>query len=65
MNAPEAPAAPLASEEYGTEVLCASWNPAAGAVAEQHTHSAREGCVDLSAGEAESFLSLFYRVQGT
>jgi hypothetical protein len=64
MNATEAPAAALASEEYGTEVLCASWNPAAGAVAEQPSHSAREGRVDLSAGEAESFLSLFYRAQG-
>ena len=64
MNAPEAPDAPLPADEYGTEVLCASWNPAASAVAEPPGHGAREGLVDLSAGDAESFLDLFYRCQG-
>lgn len=64
MNAPEAPDAPLPPDEYGTEVLCASWNPAASAVAEPLGRGARAGRVDLSAGEAESFLDLFYRCQG-
>ena len=64
MNAPEAPAAPLPPDDYGTEVLCASWNPAASAVAEPLNPGPREGRVDLSAGEAESFLDQFYRSQG-
>ena len=64
MSAPAAPDAPLPPDEYGTEVLCASWNPAASAVAEPLGHGACEGRVDLSVGDAESFLDLFYRCQG-
>jgi hypothetical protein len=64
MNVPEAPDAPLPPDEYGTEVLCASWNPAASAVAEPLGHGARARRIDLSAGDAESFLDLFYRFQG-
>jgi hypothetical protein len=64
MSAPEAPVAPLPPDEYGTEVLCASWNPAASAVAEPSHPGLREARVDLSAGEAESFLDQFYRSQG-
>jgi hypothetical protein len=65
MDAPDMNAPPLPSEEYGTEVLCASWNPAASAVAEPRGPASREARADLSAGEAESFLSQFYRCQGS
>lgn len=65
MDAPDSHAAPLPPDEYGTEVLCASWNPAASAVAETHGHASRERPGDLSAGEAESFLLQFYRCQET
>lgn len=57
--------APLPPDEYGTEVLCASWNPAASAVAEQRAHAVRDGPADLSAGEAELFLNQYYRSQGS
>ncbi|HET9664254.1 MAG TPA: hypothetical protein VFP00_08495 [Burkholderiales bacterium] len=64
MSAPETPAAPTPPEEYGTEVLCANWNPAASAVSEPLGQGTRDGRVDFSAGEAESFLDQFYRLQG-
>jgi len=66
MDAPEndKPAAPPA-EQYGTEVLCASWNPAASAVAEERAHAARKGHRDPSADDPESFLTQFYRLQGS
>jgi len=66
MDAPEnRNVAPLPPDEYGTEVLCASWNPAASAVAEPRAHVVRDGRADLSAGEAESFLNQYYRFQGS
>ncbi|HET7598502.1 MAG TPA: hypothetical protein VFK15_16355 [Burkholderiales bacterium] len=55
-------ATPLAPEEYGTEVLCASWNPAASAVAEPAMTPYRKPA-DLAADDAESFLSQYYRNQ--
>lgn len=65
MDAPETDVAPLPPDEYGTEVLCASWNPAASVVAESRAHAMREAPGELSAGEAESFLHQFYRCDGS
>lgn len=47
--------------EYGLEVLCASWNPLAAALAEP-----LEACqlvADVAAADAEGFLASFYRSQ--
>jgi hypothetical protein len=62
MDAPDTKAPPLLPEEYGTEVLCASWNPVASAVAEPALHSYRKPA-DVAADDAESFLRQFYRNQ--
>jgi hypothetical protein len=48
-------------EQYGLEVLCASWNPLAAAIAEP-VAACRE-LVELAASDAESFLASFYRSQ--
>lgn len=57
-------APPLTPAEYGTEILCAGWNPAVGAASETALSGSR------SAGEAvpedaKAFLDLFYRSQQT
>lgn len=65
MDAPDTNVAPLPADEYGAEVLCANWTPAASAVAESRAHAARETPGELSAGEAESFLHHFYRCDGS
>jgi hypothetical protein len=65
MDEPKLPAEPNLSEEYGTEVLCASWNPLASAVAEPIGQACREWLADLSGSDAESFLSQFYRYEGS
>ena len=49
-------------EEYGLEVLCASWNPLAAAIAEP-VEACRELAADLATADAESFLASFYRSQ--
>lgn len=48
-------------EQYGLEVLCASWNPLAAAIAEP-VAACRE-LVELAASDTETFLSSFYRSQ--
>ena len=48
--------------EYGLEVLCASWNPLAGTLAEP-LEACRELVAELAAADAESFLASFYRSQ--
>jgi hypothetical protein len=65
MDAPKLPAEPAQSDDYGTEVLCASWNPAAGAVAEPIGQACREWLADLSGVDAEGFLRQFYRCEGS
>ena len=44
--------------EYGLEVLCASWNPLAAALAESV-----EACRELTTVDVEGFLASFYRSQ--
>jgi hypothetical protein len=49
-------------DEYGLEVLCASWNPLAAAIAEP-VEVCRELVAELATADAESFLASFYRSQ--
>ena len=65
MDAPNRPAPPPQSEEYGTEVLCAGWNPLASAVAESLRQAGRDWLADLSGSDADSFLRQFYRCEGS
>lgn len=66
MDAPKAPAELPQSEDYGTEVLCANWNPAAPAVGEKPAaHACREWLADLSGVDVEGFLRQFYRCEGS
>jgi hypothetical protein len=51
------------SEEYGPEVLCASWNPVVAAVVEPVSRACRELVADLSGGEVDAFLKQLYRSQ--
>lgn len=48
--------------EYGLEVLCASWNPLASALAEP-VQACREFVNELATADVEAFLSSFYRSQ--
>ncbi len=50
--------------EYGPEVLCAGWNPAASAVPEPAAGTGERPGVPLAA-DAESFLAQYYRLQQT
>ena len=54
--------APSEQDEYGLEVLCASWNPLAAAIAEP-VQACRELVGELAAADAETFLASFYRSQ--
>ena len=49
-------------DEYGLEVLCASWNPLAATIAEP-VAACRELVAELATADAESFLASFYRSQ--
>jgi len=51
------------SQDYGVEVLCASWNPVATVVVEAVGRDSRELIADLSAREVDAFLQQFYRCQ--
>lgn len=53
--------APTEQEQYGLEVLCASWNPLATAIAEPVAACCE--LVEVAASDAESFLASFYRSQ--
>jgi hypothetical protein len=48
--------------EYGLEVLCASWNPLAAALAEP-VEACRELVAELTTVDVEGFLTSFYRSQ--
>ena len=63
MDAPTTSSAGPQPEEYGVEVLCASWNPVAAAVAERIGLSCREWLADLTALDVDAFLKQFYRCQ--
>jgi hypothetical protein len=52
--------APEVQPAYGPEVLCASWNPLAAAIAEPVDH---EFVAELATIDVEAFLSSFYRSQ--
>lgn len=54
----------LPPEDYGVEVLCASWNPVVAAVAEP-VRVCRELLADLSAADGDAFLRQFYRCQSS
>ena len=54
---------PSQPEDYGVEVLCASWNPVAVAVAGPAGHACRELLADLSADDSDAFLKQFYCCQ--
>ena len=49
-------------DEYGLEVLCASWNPLASALAEP-VEACRELVAELKSVDVEDFLASFYRSQ--
>ena len=49
-------------DEYGLEVLCASWNPLAATLAEP-VEACRELVAELAAVDVEGFLASFYRSQ--
>ncbi len=55
-------AIPLPPAEYGTEVLCAGWIPAA-LIAQDQAVRVQEQRIEAAVADAESFLDLFYRMQ--
>ena len=63
MDAPRKPSGLPQPEDYGTEVLCASWNPVVAAVVEPIREVCREWLADLSEVDVEAFLQQFYRCQ--
>lgn len=48
--------------QYGLEVLCASWNPLAAALAEP-VEACRELVAELASADVDGFLASFYRSQ--
>ncbi|MBI4195387.1 MAG: hypothetical protein HY526_09940 [Betaproteobacteria bacterium] len=61
----DTPQIPVTSppDDYGAEVLCASWNPVVAAVVEPIGQACREWLADLSAVDIDGFLQQFYRCQ--
>ena len=49
-------------EQYGPDVLCASWTPSV-ASATDHVPTHRESVTDTAVADAEAFLPRFYRAQ--
>lgn len=62
MATPEKLTASIQPEEYGVEVLCASWNPVV-AVAEPVGRACRRLLNDPPAADVDAFLKQFYRCQ--
>lgn len=54
--------APDEQAEYDLEVLCASWNPLASALAEP-VQACRELVNELATADVDDFLASFYRSQ--
>ena len=50
------------SDQYGPDVLCASWIPSVGDAAD-HVPERRESVTETAAADAEAFLPRFYRAQ--
>lgn len=63
MAIPEKLTAPTQPEDYGVEVLCASWNPVVAAVTEPVGRACRVLLNDLPAVDVDAFLKQFYRCQ--
>ena len=63
MDAPTTLSAGPQPEEYGVEVLCASWNPVVAAAVEPIGQVCREWLADLTAVDVDAFLQQFYRCQ--
>lgn len=53
------------SEEYGTEVMCANWNPVVSVVVEPIGQVCREWLADISSSEVDGFLRQLYRCEGS
>lgn len=49
-------------DAYGTEVLCASWNPGVSALADR-VERVRDALSGLAASDAEAFLKRLYQSQ--
>lgn len=49
--------------DYGTEVMCAGWNPAVDLLGQQHLPVATERQVGMSAAITERFLAKVYAYQ--
>jgi hypothetical protein len=63
MAIPGSPITPSQPEDYGVEVLCASWNPALDTVAKPAGPACRELLTHLAVVDADAFLKQFYRCQ--
>jgi hypothetical protein len=63
MDAPDTQPGLPQPEDYGTEVLCAGWNPLVAAAVEPVKHVSRKLPADSSAVDADVFLKQFYRSQ--
>ena len=50
-------------DEYGTEVLCAGWNPLVAAAVEPVGRVCGNPLADLSTVDTDAFLGQFYRSQ--
>lgn len=50
------------SDQYGPDVLCASWTPSVAVAAEQ-VPACPESVTETAAADAEAFLPRFYRAQ--
>lgn len=61
-STPHEPKAANSDQQYGPEVLCASWNPAVAAFTGP-VKAHQEFMTKPVAADAEAFLSRFYRAQ--
>lgn len=65
MDDPTTPSDLPPSEDYGAEVMCASWNPVVATVVEPIGQGCREWLAELSTVDVDAFLRRFYRCQGS
>lgn len=63
MDTADTPTGPSQPEDYGVEVLCASWNPVVAAMAEPVGRACGELLADLAVVDVDAFLKQFYRCQ--
>lgn len=62
MNATSPKAKAANADQYGPDVLCASWIPSVADAADE-VRVRRESVIEAAAGDAEGFLPRFYRAQ--